>query len=42
MQLYSWSDFLMNSFSASNYQITLGLLEYMRNENVIDTIDVVV
>jgi hypothetical protein len=26
MQLYSWSHFQMNSFSASNNQITLGLL----------------
>jgi hypothetical protein len=31
MQLYSWSYFQMNSFSASNNQITLG----MRNENII-------
>jgi hypothetical protein len=26
MQLYSWSHFQMNSFSALNNQITLGLL----------------
>jgi hypothetical protein len=35
MQLYSWSHFQMNSFSALNNQITLGWLQYMRNENVI-------
>jgi hypothetical protein len=35
MQLYSWSHFQMNSFSASNNHTTLDLLQYMKNENVI-------